>query len=358
MLRSVSIKHFRSFRELALGGSQQPLERINLIAGSNNTGKTAVLEALDLVGNEGTAEVAFDLNRARGAGYPRAVSRDTCSWLFHDRDTSRPLEIEGADSEGTARLQMWLVQKDGEKPEQLPEGNSIHGTPLSDLYLSGFPYLVSHFTGSRGNQRWSTILLGESRGFPAPRESTKQEKCLYLGSSDSLHALYLEFFSRLEVEGRQEELIPLLRRLEPNLKRVSLVVVEGEPALYGDVGQKRLIPLTFMGEGVKRALTFLLAIANVPGGTLLIDEIENGLHHSVLKTIWKTIGEAAEQADVQVFATTHSYECIQAAHQAFSEKGPYNLRVLRLDRLDSEVRVATYNKTTLETSIDMSLEVR
>jgi predicted ATP-dependent endonuclease of OLD family len=77
-----------------------------------------------------------------------------------------------------------------------------------------------------------------------------------------------------------------------------------------------------------------------------------------MKKVWQAIAQAARAADVQVFATTHSYECIQAAHHAFVEQPPYDLRLFRLDRRGSEVVVATYNETTLETSVDMSLEVR
>jgi AAA15 family ATPase/GTPase len=105
-------------------------------------------------------------------------------------------------------------------------------------------------------------------------------------------------------------------------------------------------------------LSIVLAIANAPGGVVLIDEVENGLHHSVLVKVWQAIADAAERADAQVFATTHSYECIQAAHKAFHEHRPSDLRLFRLDRVDSEIRVAAFNETTLETSIDMSLEVR
>ena len=109
---------------------------------------------------------------------------------------------------------------------------------------------------------------------------------------------------------------------------------------------------------MRRLLSIVLAIATAPGGRVLIDEIENGLHHSVLVKVWEAIADAAVRADAQIFATTHSYECIQAAHKAFAEKRPADLRLFRLDRVDAEIRVAAYNETTLETSIDMSLEVR
>jgi AAA15 family ATPase/GTPase len=45
MLRSLYIQNFRQFRELQIDS----LRRINLIAGRNNAGKTALLEALYLL---------------------------------------------------------------------------------------------------------------------------------------------------------------------------------------------------------------------------------------------------------------------------------------------------------------------
>jgi AAA15 family ATPase/GTPase len=89
-----------------------------------------------------------------------------------------------------------------------------------------------------------------------------------------------------------------------------------------------------------------------------VDEIENGLHYSVLKDVWKAIAHAARQANVQVFATTHSWECIQAAHQAFRECGPYELAYHRLDRLDERIVVKTFNEENLERVQYTDLEIR
>ena len=62
--------------------------------------------------------------------------------------------------------------------------------------------------------------------------------------------------------------------------------------------------------------------------------------------------------NVQVFATTHSWECIKAAHEAFSETEPYDLRLHRLERINGEIKAVTYDKKTLDTSVEMNLEVR
>jgi len=44
---------------------------------------------------------------------------------------------------------------------------------------------------------------------------------------------------------------------------------------------------------------------------LLIDEIENGLHWSVMPRIWRFLVETARTLDVQVFASTHSKDWLE-----------------------------------------------
>ena len=121
---------------------------------------------------------------------------------------------------------------------------------------------------------------------------------------------------------------------------------------------RRKIPLALVGEGLTRVLLLSLAIARASPGIALIDEIENGLHYSVLVDVWRAIAEAARRLDVQVFATTHSWECIRTAHEAFSQDGPYDLRLHRLDRIDGNVQAVTYDQETLGTSVEMAMEVR
>jgi predicted ATP-dependent endonuclease of OLD family len=74
--------------------------------------------------------------------------------------------------------------------------------------------------------------------------------------------------------------------------------------------------------------------------------------------VWTAIAQAARAADVQIFATTHSWECITAAHQAFSESDTYDFRLHRLDRIGEDIRAVTLNQKMLDTAIQSGLEVR
>jgi len=113
-----------------------------------------------------------------------------------------------------------------------------------------------------------------------------------------------------------------------------------------------------MGGGMVRLTNLAVYIGNAPNGVVLVDEIENGLHYSVMFKIWKAIALAARESDAQVFATTHSWECIKAAHQAFTLDGKYDFRLHRLGRIDGKIGAVTYDQETLDAAIKAGLEVR
>jgi AAA15 family ATPase/GTPase len=119
-----------------------------------------------------------------------------------------------------------------------------------------------------------------------------------------------------------------------------------------------MLPLVLMGQGLGRFASILLRIANARNGVVMVDEIENGFHYSVMEKVWRAIGEAARRFDVQVFATTHSWECIGAAHRAFEAAKTYDFRLHRLDRVDGDIEAVVYDQKMLSTAMATDLEVR
>jgi hypothetical protein len=167
-----------------------------------------------------------------------------------------------------------------------------------------------------------------------------------------------ERFGKLEIIGKQDVLLKTLQVLEPRLIKLSVIVSGGVPIVHGDIGMGRLMPLPVMGEGMARLASLVLAVGNAANGVVMVDEIENGLHHTILPKVWLAIGEAAREFNTQIFATTHSLECIEAAHKAFKESGIYDFRLHRLDRIGDSIKGVTYDEETLEAAIETGLEVR
>lgn len=160
----------------------------------------------------------------------------------------------------------------------------------------------------------------------------------------------------------RDNLIPkyeqLLRRtVIPNLRRTSLGIENGVTMIHGDVGYG-LVPLTLLGSGGRRLNSILLALTSSKDGVVLIDEIENSFHHSVLDGVWTAIAEIVESDGCQIFAATHSDECIKAALKIFDEKENLDFRLHRLEKKDNKTEIFTFDKEQLEVALETGWEVR
>jgi AAA15 family ATPase/GTPase len=113
-----------------------------------------------------------------------------------------------------------------------------------------------------------------------------------------------------------------------------------------------------MGDGLSRWLTFILAILRAENGLVLVDEIENGIHYSVMAKIWQALASLANQYNVQIIATTHSAECVRFAVKAFNNNIADDFRYYRIEKMKEETRAISYNHTTLEAALESELEFR
>lgn len=119
-----------------------------------------------------------------------------------------------------------------------------------------------------------------------------------------------------------------------------------------------LLPLSSMGDGFQRCFQIGVTAAAHDKSGLFIDEIENGLHHATLDHLWRWLAVVARKRDLQVFATTHSEECIAAACRAFTELDDDGLRVIRLDRREDRTTAAVYDRALVETAVSAGVEIR
>jgi len=166
-----------------------------------------------------------------------------------------------------------------------------------------------------------------------------------------------EAFSGVQKQKRVAEVVELLREIEPDLMDLRLLDPPG--LLYADTGAPELIPVNLMGGGVARFLNIALAILNLPNGLLLIDEIENGLDYSSQQRLWDAIFSWAQKLNVQVFASTHSMECIKAFSDG-AEAGLFgaDAKLFRIERKEDKFRAVEYTREVLAQSLESEWEVR
>jgi hypothetical protein len=115
----------------------------------------------------------------------------------------------------------------------------------------------------------------------------------------------------LVLTPEEEEAIRALRIIEPLIERVAYLS-ESSGFVVNLKSSKPRLPLGSLGGGLKHFLALVLNLLSARGGFLLVDEIDTGLHYSVMLDMWRLLVETAKRLDVQVFATTHGLDCVRA----------------------------------------------
>src|SRR5437868_6617271 len=118
------------------------------------------------------------------------------------------------------------------------------------------------------------------------------------------------------------------------------------------------LPLRSLGDGMQRMLGIALALVNTRDGMLLIDEIENGIHYSAQLDLWRLIFRLAHRLNVQVFATTHSWDCIEAFQKAAQENEKEEGVLIRLSSRKGEIGVTLFDEEELGIATREQIEVR
>lgn len=366
MYESFKVSNFRGLRDFSIGS----LERVNLIAGKNDVGKTTLLEAFWLHHGPNLPRLGLTMGTFRGLDGvdPAEPFRD----LFWSYDSELCIELRSEEGDGrSSTLRMTLADLD---VSSLLLGTGGEGGAVSQPASVSGRYssqkIVMEYTDQGGEAHVSEGWVVERQLGPGIQGQALESKTAGLGKRPLGIYLAARFrvsneddanrFGQLEMAGEHRKVVSLLKRIEPRLQRLTIVPRMNVPTIHAELaGDKRLVPLALVGDGMARLASLALAIGNARDGIVLVDEIENGLHHSALQTMWSGVARFAREFNVQLIATTHSEECIRAAHAAFSPRRPYDFRLHRLENRDGgNVQAVTYDRDTLKSALEVGLEVR
>lgn len=350
MLESLEIKNFRILGDLNI----EKLARINLFAGRNNSGKTTLLEALFLMSGFGNPHIGVNSNVTRG-GFPEPVPPDVIRdvfWkpMFSTLDMERNIEITGCHRQhGSLRLRISREYPYvNELPLQGPDKTTSVSTPFNDLALT-----FSFEKNSRANVKQIRLM---NQGIQAdPPDTEMLFPAIFLSSRNIIPREEAMRLGQLRKRKQGDLILDSLRAVEPRLKSVEDNSASGHPMIWGDIGLPELVPLQVLGEGMTRVARLVLAISAAENGIALVDEIETGLHYSVLSKVWKAIDKASRKFNTQIFATTHSFECAEAFCGALD---PNSFLFHRLEVDGTGSRCVTYESEEIDAAIRHDFEVR
>lgn len=329
MIKQLSIENFRGIKKISFYG----IEQFTLLAGTNNCGKSSVLESVYLWANAAYPQTILHLNSYRGLN----GSFENLSQLYYGTDTDKEIKIETVSEQNKERNVSVKIQ---------------NAMPLQVGFDSDKAILEIHVSVKEDGESKEYILrnnINDARGI-----GVKIIPAIYYGAN-FVNAPVTQFLAPVIVGKKKAELIKVLQKIDDSIQDFQMA---NNNELYFDIGQEKLVRYEIMGDGIRKALILIAAIFNVQNGILLIDEFENGLHHSSMDIVWQAVIEAAVQNNVQVIATTHSYECIQSYSKNMEEKNRSDMAVIRIDRKNGKHKAVKLNGEDLHIAIENDWEIR
>lgn len=354
MYETIKIRNFRGIRQLDI----DDLARINVLLGKNNAGKTSVLESMFLLCGGTNPSFPNAIAAYRGQRTMNVLPDNVWRPLFHQMDPGNPIHIQSRWTGERADRQLQIeATLQGASPE-MDTGTGV-GTATYDDELTIESLTLNYTDANDRGYRTKAKYDAQRRGLDVlPIDRDDFVRCQFL-SARSYPAMDRDArqFSHLVRIKQQHEIEEALRIIEPRVQRVELLAEYGGSSIYVDLGLPSLIPLAACGEGFVRFFSIIVEITSCRQGVLLIDEIDNGLHYSVMEKLWKLLGRMSEQHDVQVIATTHNEELISSAVEALSDNLE-SFAVYRIDRGNAGHIAARYDAETLPAVRDAHFEIR
>ena len=124
-------------------------------------------------------------------------------------------------------------------------------------------------------------------------------------------------------------------------------------------GIEDMLPIVYLGDGIRRMVGILIRVINSSDGVLFIDEIESGFHYSYYEDMWTSLSDLATKTNTQIFATTHSDDCLKAAYTTFRDsENRLNFMLHRLTKSADQVKVKTFSGDQLEKAMEFGFELR
>ncbi len=369
-LPSLEIRNFRAFQHLTI----PRLGQINLVTGKNNVGKTCLLEAIWLYASRGSLLTIRDLLESRNetmllstyTTYNKANAQvQRVRFLFQGRHeisgNTSPISIGPVnEQEDTLSMRVSALASDGTgiEPRYVQDAaETAILTPVAvglDINLGGRK-VASYPLNQLEDWINDRVVFGL---LPA---RANQIPFVYISASGLAPREIEGLWDRVALTDREQAVLDALCIVAPGVDRINLIADQergiGRIPVVKVSGINEPVPLRSLGEGMVRLFGIGLALANVKDGFLLIDEADSGLHYTVHESLWKLIFQTAAELNVQVFATTHSWDCIEGFQKAAQEHTGEGLLV-RLQARGSNIIPTLFNEDELKIVTRDDIEVR
>lgn len=359
MIKDMKIENYKLFKSFSL----KELPQILLIGGKNNSGKTSILEALFLPLDCSNPIMFLRHFQWRGLHTVSGNLDFLFSPAFKDFDLNKPIVFEYTLNSNKKRLEYKFL-KESNQLITATDRNSIELN--KDLIRNSSGVEISYWINKKPQktllqavQQNQKLTFGFSKGQEQLRKYNNDVRAVFLSATNpDISKENSRLYSELDVENNTKGILEALQILEPRLSSLSNISLGDEMTIHGDVGIRKKVPIGLMGQGMVRLLSILLRISIFKSGIILVDELENGFHHSFLVNIWEVIAKHAKANNVQLIATTHSKEVISGALKGIPSELRNEFKYMRIEREEENFKTKVYNFENLSVALESELEVR
>lgn len=388
-LDSLRIERFRQIKELSI----PEVGHVNLVVGGNNSGKSTLLDALRFYAANAAPRLVRNLLIERGEAEEVALGNDlksivpprALSSLFHGRkyperdgeaiyvgniEETHFVRLEHVlqtvqESQTTDELgsrsvmrQYKVVPKSGiARANQAADAVSVKSSQVGDSVRSVADFLDP-----------DNIL----RNALLEYDLAMQARCVHVSPEFPLRLRHelVGMWSAIVLTPGEQIALDALRVIDDRVQDLAFKQAGsvGHGPYNGHMsspvvklaGTDSPVPLASMGDGMGRVLHLVLSALFAGDGLLLVDEFENGLHYTVQAKVWEMLFGFAQKQNLQIFATTHSNDCVRAFCEVALKNTDVDGKLLKLERMpeDGQTVVSVLGEQSLSNLLDAGLEVR
>lgn len=275
----IKIGRYKCFENFSAEG----FKRVNLISGKNNVGKTALMEALYINVN------SVDVPNLLESLWDLQLHRTRAERVGHDL----------AESAISSQVKKNSVL--AESHTNLREVSFEHQKPdLEKLFVCRINTKEKIFTDKELNfvSIMQSITNWQDVSFiPSVRDSQEE---------------IINSYISIQEKDQEPDVNEFIHRFDDSIENVKVIANSIQCKVPGANGSFEYRDLNEFGDGLRHYLSVIADIFAVENGYIFIDELDNGIHYSLLDELWEIILTLSKELNVQVFATTHSKECIES----------------------------------------------
>ena len=389
MRTSLKIANFRALKDFHVC----QLGRVNLIVGRNNSGKSTVLEAVRIYAGNAHRGLLEEIAQSHNEKYTvrdpelnqlqqELPFENFFSGRYFPKEDNQSIIIGDpkSDQPMLTLTHVYLLEYQEISSEESGLADPI--TRRRPIPKASIPDLSEQNAVIRqaimvrkGKENPSYIILDIPRYGRRNIESSGVLPCSFIPTQFVSMNDLAKVWDNVALTEHEAVVNEALRYIAPDFQ--GLAFVESDEPRYVAPGRREIqrvakvamsdsprpISLNSLGDGMLRVLQLILHVFQARGGFLLIDEFENGLHYTIQENIWSLIFRLAEQLNIQVFATTHGWDCVESfskVAKAQTETSAVLFRVGKSAKASNagQIMATSFNKEQLYNITQLDAEVR